>query len=64
VRVCLSFYALYYPVTFSEVIKRSNESLPDEYPLIPVYSVKLFVVPTLATRLVPEQNLLGIISDV
>jgi hypothetical protein len=57
-------YALYHPVTFSEVIKRRNESLLEEYPLMPVYSVKLIVVPTLATRLVREQNLFGIISNV
>ncbi|XP_062193030.1 E3 ubiquitin-protein ligase PRT6-like [Phragmites australis] len=51
----------YYPVTFGEVIKGCNDSLLEEYPLMPTFSVQIFTVPTLTRRLVHEVNLLGVI---
>ncbi|PNT69934.1 hypothetical protein BRADI_2g03180v3 [Brachypodium distachyon] len=51
----------YYPVTFGEVIKGCNDSLLEEYPLMPTFSVQLFTVPTMTTRLVREVNLLGVL---
>lgn len=35
----------------------------EEYPLIPNFSVQIFTVPTLTTRLVREHNLLGILLE-
>ena len=35
----------------------------EEYPLIPNFSVQIFTVPTLTTRLVREHNLLGIVLE-
>jgi hypothetical protein len=51
----------YYPVTFGEVIKACNDSLLEEYPLMPAFSVQIFTVPTLTPRLVREVNLLGVL---
>ncbi|KAK3163882.1 hypothetical protein QOZ80_1AG0009690 [Eleusine coracana subsp. coracana] len=51
----------YYPVTFGEVIKACNDSLLEEYPLMPTFSVQIFTVPTLTPRLVREVNLLGVL---
>uniref|UniRef100_A0A0E0JE11 E3 ubiquitin-protein ligase n=1 Tax=Oryza punctata TaxID=4537 RepID=A0A0E0JE11_ORYPU len=51
----------YYPVTFGEVIKGCNDSLLEEYPLMPTFSVQIFTVPTLTPRLVREVNLLGVL---
>lgn len=51
----------YYPVTFGEVIKGCNDSLLEEYPLMPTFSVQIFTVSTLTPRLVREVNLLGIL---
>uniref|UniRef100_M8B5B3 E3 ubiquitin-protein ligase n=1 Tax=Aegilops tauschii TaxID=37682 RepID=M8B5B3_AEGTA len=53
----------YYPGTFSQVIKGNNDNLLDEYRLIPTFSVQIFTVPTLTTRLVREHNLLGILLE-
>jgi E3 ubiquitin-protein ligase UBR3 len=53
----------YYPVTISEVIKGSNDSLLEEYQLIPTFSVQIFTVPPLTTRLVREHNLLGVLLE-
>uniref|UniRef100_A0ACD5TSD6 Uncharacterized protein n=1 Tax=Avena sativa TaxID=4498 RepID=A0ACD5TSD6_AVESA len=53
----------YYPVTISEVIKGSNDSLLEDYPLIPTFSVQIFTVPPLTTRLVREHNLLGVLLE-
>ncbi|OEL13726.1 E3 ubiquitin-protein ligase PRT6 [Dichanthelium oligosanthes] len=51
----------YYPVTFGEVIKGCNDSLLEEYPLMPTFSVQIFTVSTLTPRLVREVNLLGVL---
>ncbi|TVU21867.1 hypothetical protein EJB05_31538 [Eragrostis curvula] len=51
----------YYPVSFGEVIKACNDSLLEEYPLMPTFSVQIFTVATLTPRLVREVNLLGVI---
>ncbi|KAF8704993.1 hypothetical protein HU200_031244 [Digitaria exilis] len=51
----------YYPVTFGEVIKGCNDSLLEDYPLMPTFSVQIFTVSTLTPRLVREVNLLGVI---
>ncbi|KAL6847903.1 hypothetical protein ACP4OV_022031 [Aristida adscensionis] len=51
----------YYPVTFGEVIKGCSDSLLEEYPLMPTFSVQIFTVPTLTPRLVREVNLLGVL---
>jgi E3 ubiquitin-protein ligase UBR3 len=51
----------YYPVTFGEIIKGCNDSLLEEYPLMPTFSVQIFTVSTLTTRLVHEVNLLGVL---
>ncbi|KAJ1282601.1 hypothetical protein BS78_03G065000 [Paspalum vaginatum] len=51
----------YYPVTFGEVIKGCNDSLLEEYPLMPTFSVQIFTVATLTPRLVREVNLLGVL---
>jgi hypothetical protein len=53
----------YYPVTISEVIKGSSDSLLEEYRLIPTFSVQIFTVPPLTTRLVREHNLLGVLLE-
>ncbi|VAH72436.1 unnamed protein product [Triticum turgidum subsp. durum] len=53
----------YYPVAFSEVIKGGNDYVLEEYPLIPAFSVQIFTVPTLTTRLVREHNLLGTLLE-
>ncbi|XP_062188383.1 E3 ubiquitin-protein ligase PRT6-like [Phragmites australis] len=54
-------FICYYPVTFGEVIKGCNDSLLEEYPLMPSFSVQIFTVPTLTPRLVREVNLLGVL---
>ncbi|CAL4977827.1 unnamed protein product [Urochloa decumbens] len=51
----------YYPVIFGEVIKGCNDSLLEEYPLMPTFSVQIFTVSTLTPRLVREVNLLGVL---
>ncbi|KAM3197608.1 hypothetical protein ACQJBY_072965 [Aegilops geniculata] len=53
----------YYSVAFSEVIKGGNDYVLEEYPLIPAFSVQIFTVPMLTTRLVREHNLLGILLE-
>jgi hypothetical protein len=53
----------YYPVTITEAIKGSNDSLLEEYPLIPTFSVQIFTVPPLTARLVREHNLLGVLLE-
>ncbi|KAM3346716.1 hypothetical protein ACQJBY_020971 [Aegilops geniculata] len=53
----------YYPVAFSEVIKGGNDYVLEEYPLIPAFSVQIFTVPMLTTRLVREHNLLGTLLE-
>ncbi|CAM0878719.1 unnamed protein product [Alopecurus aequalis] len=53
----------YYPVTISEVIKGVNDSLLEEYQLIPTFSVQIFTVPPLTTRLVREHNFLGVLLE-
>ncbi|XP_037404131.1 E3 ubiquitin-protein ligase PRT6-like [Triticum dicoccoides] len=53
----------YYPVAFSEVIKGGNDYVLEEYPLIPAFSVQIFTVPALTTRLVREHNLLGTLLE-
>ncbi|KAM0859477.1 hypothetical protein ACQ4PT_047171 [Festuca glaucescens] len=53
----------YYPDTISEVIKGSSDSLLEEYRLIPTFSVQIFTVPPLTTRLVREHNLLGVLLE-
>ncbi|CAO2185639.1 unnamed protein product [Urochloa humidicola] len=51
----------YYPVIFGEVIKGCNDSLLEEHPLMPTFSVQIFTVSTLVPRLVREVNLLGVL---
>ncbi|CAL4958162.1 unnamed protein product [Urochloa decumbens] len=51
----------YYPVIFGDVIKGCNDSLLEEYPLMPTFSVQIFTVSTLTPRLVREVNLLGVL---
>ncbi|CAO2174612.1 unnamed protein product [Urochloa humidicola] len=51
----------YYPVIFGEVVKGCNDSLLEEHPLMPTFSVQIFTVSTLTPRLVREVNLLGVL---
>ncbi|KAL5973315.1 hypothetical protein ACLOJK_029965 [Asimina triloba] len=51
----------YFPVIFNEAIRECSDSVYEMYPLLSVFSVQIFTVPTLTPRLVREVDLLGIL---
>ncbi|KAM2569378.1 hypothetical protein TB2_009488 [Malus domestica] len=51
----------YYPAVVSEAIKESSDHSSKKYPLLSVFSVQIFTVPTLTPRLVKEMNLLSML---
>ncbi|XP_020273460.1 E3 ubiquitin-protein ligase PRT6 [Asparagus officinalis] len=51
----------YYPVTVNEIIKESSDSMLEKYTLLSTFSVQIFTVPVLTSRLVREVDLLGIL---
>ncbi|TQE08171.1 hypothetical protein C1H46_006138 [Malus baccata] len=51
----------YYPAVVSEAIKESSDRSLKKYPLLSVFSVQIFTVPTLTPRLVKEMNLLSML---
>ncbi|XP_038989035.1 E3 ubiquitin-protein ligase PRT6-like isoform X2 [Phoenix dactylifera] len=54
-------FTRYYPVSVSEIIKKSSDSMLENYPLLSTFSVQIFTVPILTPRLVREVNLLGVL---
>ncbi|KAJ0235076.1 hypothetical protein HA466_0266960 [Hirschfeldia incana] len=61
-------FVSYYPLAISEAVKKGHDPVFMKYPLLPTFSVQFFTVPTLATFLVKEMNLLamllGCLSDI
>ncbi|XAR68944.1 Carboxypeptidase U [Bertholletia excelsa] len=53
----------YYPTVVSEAVKESTDDVFRKYPLLSTFSVQIFTVPTLTTRLVRENNLLVLLLD-
>ena len=53
----------YYPVPVAEVLRTSSESVLRKYPLLSMFSVQIFTVPTLTHLLVKEQHLLAVLLD-
>ena len=58
----------YYPLVVSGAVKKGEDPNFMKYPILPLFSVQFFTVPTLATVLVNEMNLLamllGCLSDI
>ncbi|KAK3038512.1 hypothetical protein RJ639_029312, partial [Escallonia herrerae] len=53
----------YYPTVVSEAIKECNDTVFKKYPLVSIFSVQIFTVPTLTPRLVKEINLLALLLE-
>ncbi|XP_074561564.1 E3 ubiquitin-protein ligase PRT6-like isoform X2 [Curcuma longa] len=53
----------YYPFALHEMTKEGNDTALSKYPLLSTFSVQIFTVTPLMTRLVPEVNLLGILLE-
>ncbi|XP_073266120.1 E3 ubiquitin-protein ligase PRT6 isoform X1 [Populus alba] len=51
----------YYPFVVHEAMKETVDDTPKKYPLLSIFSVQIFTVPTLTPRLVKEMNLLGLL---
>ncbi|XP_062002175.1 E3 ubiquitin-protein ligase PRT6 [Rosa rugosa] len=51
----------YYPTVVSEAIKEFTDLTLKKYPLLSIFSVQIFTVPTLTPRLVKEMNLLSML---
>ncbi|KAG2335043.1 hypothetical protein Bca52824_006223 [Brassica carinata] len=58
----------YYPLAISEAVKKGNDHAFVKHPLLSLFSVQIFTVPTLTPFLVKEMNLLamllGCLSDI
>ncbi|KAK3000361.1 hypothetical protein RJ639_020590, partial [Escallonia herrerae] len=53
----------YYPTVVREAIKECNDTVFKKYPLVSIFSVQIFTVPTLTPRLVKEINLLALLLE-
>lgn len=51
----------YYPFVVHEAMKETVDDMHKKYPLLSIFSVQIFTVPTLTPRLVKEMNLLGLL---
>ncbi|CAK7333877.1 unnamed protein product [Dovyalis caffra] len=51
----------YYPFVVHEAMKEGADDILKKYPLLSIFSVQIFTVPTLTPRLVKEMNLLGLL---
>lgn len=54
-------FLVYYPTVVSEAIKEFTDLSLKKYPLLSIFSVQIFTVPTLTPRLVKERNLLSML---
>ncbi|KAL6519431.1 hypothetical protein OROGR_018751 [Orobanche gracilis] len=54
-------FVLYYPTIVDAVINEGSDAAFRNYRLLPVFSVQILTVPTLARRLVEEVNMLGVL---
>ena len=57
------FFVQYYPVAVNMAITKNSHSTLDMDPLLSLFSVQIFTVPTLTPRLVVEENLLGVLFE-
>lgn len=51
----------YYPFAVNEIIKDGINSMLESYPLVSIFSVQIFTVPSLTLRLVHEVDLLAVL---
>lgn len=56
-------FITYYPFAFREMTKEGNDTILSKYPLLSTFSVQIFTVTPLMTRLVPEVNVLGVLLE-
>lgn len=56
-------FIVYYPVPVAEVLRTSSDHVLQKYPLLQMFSVQIFTVPTLTSQLVKEWNLLVVLLE-
>ncbi|XP_072959504.1 E3 ubiquitin-protein ligase PRT6 isoform X1 [Typha angustifolia] len=54
-------FTRYYPITVHELIEKGSDTMMENYPLLTTFSVQIFTVPTLTSRIVHEVNLLAVL---
>lgn len=53
----------YYPVPIAEALRTSDDEVLRRFPLLPMFAVQIFTVPTLTPHLVKERNLLAVLLE-
>ncbi|KAL2938478.1 E3 ubiquitin-protein ligase PRT6 [Bienertia sinuspersici] len=56
-------FVAYYPVPVAEALRTSTDNVLKKYPLLHMFAVQIFTVPTLTPRLVKEHNLLAMLLE-